>query len=105
MRIAVLALGVAIAASVAAGSTRAQQVTVATPHPTASNSFYEQIGVNWGLRGNGWFFQFGGPVAPPFGGFDPNAGASFGFAGPNGFLNITAGQGSSSTFSGQTPMI
>src|SRR5262245_65970440 len=63
------------------------------------------MGVSWGIRGNGWFFSFGGPVAPPFGGFDPNAGANFGFAGPNGYFNFTAGQGASSTFSGQTPMV
>ena len=81
----------------------AQQVTVATPHPTVSHSFHEHIGVNWGIRCNGWFF--GGRAAPPFGGFDPSAGATFGFGGPNGFLNFTAGQGSSTTFSGQTPMV
>jgi len=101
-------LTLVIAATVAASGVRqvhGQQVTVATPHPTVSHSFYEQFGVQWGIQGKGWFFNFGGPVAPPFGGFDPNAGANFGFAGPNGFINFTAGQGSSSTFSGQTPMV
>jgi len=84
----------------------AQQTTVGVPHPTVSHSFYEHFGTSWGIRGNGWFFQFGGGGAvPPFGGFDPNAGANFGFAGPNGFLNISAGQGSSTTFSGQAPMV
>jgi hypothetical protein len=84
----------------------AQQVVIATPHPTASSSFYEQIGVQWGVRGKGWFFNFGGPPpVPQFGGFDPNAGASFGFGGRNGFFNITAGQGASTTFGSQTPMI
>ena len=78
---------------------------MAGPHPTFGHSFYEQFGTSWGVRGNGWFFSFGGPVVPPFGGFDPNAGANFGFAGPNGFLNISAGQGSSTTFGGQTPMV
>jgi hypothetical protein len=86
-------------------SVHAQQTTVAAPHPVASHSFYEQFGTRWGLHGNGWFFQFGGPVAPPFGGFDPNAGATFGFAGPNGYFNLFAGQGSSTTLSGQTPMV
>jgi hypothetical protein len=86
-------------------SARAQQVAVGGPHPTITSSFYEQVGVNWGIRGNGWFFQFGGPAVPPFGGFDPNAGANFGFAGPNGFFNLTAGQGTNSTFVGQTPMV
>ncbi len=96
---------VAMFGAAASAPAHAQQVSVATPHPTVSHSFHEHIGVNWGLRGNGWFFQFGGPVAPPFGGFDPNAGATFGFGGPKGFLNITASQGSSTTFSGQTPMV
>jgi hypothetical protein len=96
---------VATVAALGASCASAQQVTIATPHSTVSHSFYEQFGVNWGIRGKGWFFNFGGPVAPPFGGFDPNAGANLGFAGPNGFINFTAGQGSSSTFSGQTPML
>ncbi|MCU0877788.1 MAG: hypothetical protein MUF06_08405 [Pirellulaceae bacterium] len=84
---------------------KAQQVTVGTPFNTAGSSYYEQFGVQWGLRGNGWFARFGGPVAPPFGGFDPNAGASFGFGGRNGFLNFSAGQGSSTTFGSQTPIL
>ena len=89
-----------------AASAPAQQAVIATPHPVVGSSFHEQIGVRWGLRGNGWFFNFGGPPpAPQFGGFDPNAGANFGFAGNNGFLNITAGQGASSTFTSQTPMV
>ena len=84
---------------------QAQQVTVGTPFNTAGSSYYEQFGVQWGLRGNGWFARFGGPVAPPFGGFDPNAGASFGFGGRNGFLNFSAAQGSSTTFGSQTPIL
>ena len=100
-----LAIAMLVAAVRAEGA-RAQQTTIGTPHPTVGHSFYEHFGTSWGIRGNGWFFQFGGGGAvPPFGGFDPNAGANFGFAGPNGFLNISAGQGSSSTFSGQAPMV
>ena len=105
MKTLAFAILTALAAAGSASLALAQQVRVATPHPTVSHSFYEQFGVNWGIRGNGWFFNFGGPVAPPFGGFDPNAGANFGFGGPNGFLNFTASQGSSTTFSGQTPMV
>jgi hypothetical protein len=89
-----------------AASAHAQQVVVATPHSTVGSSFYEQMGVQWGFRGKGWFFNFGGPPpAPQFGGFDPGAGASFGFGGPGGFFNITAGQGASTTFGSQTPMV
>jgi len=62
--------------------------------------------LSWGIRGNGWFANFPGPPpAPPFGGFDPNAGAQFGFAGPNGFLNFTAGQGANTTFTSQAPSV
>jgi hypothetical protein len=84
---------------------QAQYSTIGVPFSTAGHSFYEYSGVRWGLRGNGWFFNFGGPALPPFGGFDPNAGASFGFGGRNGFINFSAGQGSSTMFGGQTPFI
>src|SRR4029453_8319467 len=103
-RLLILSIATVLAVS-AIYSARAQQVTVGAPHSTVTNSFYEQFGVNWGIRGNGSFFQFGGPAVPPFGGFDPNVGANFGFAGPNGFFNLTAGQGANSTFVGQTPMV
>jgi hypothetical protein len=103
------ALAVQVASAVvlflAAPLACAQQVNVATPFNTAGSSYYEQFGTQWGLRGNGWFARFGGPVAPPFGGFDPSAGASFGFGGRNGFLNFSAAQGSSTTFGSQTPML
>ena len=89
-----------------AGLARGQQANIEVPFGAAGSSFYEQIGTSWGIRGNGWFFNFGGPPpAPPFGGFDPNAGARFGFAGPNGFFNLTAGQGANTTFSGQAPSV
>jgi hypothetical protein len=100
------ALGAAAAIAWLADFALGQQVVVGTPHPSASSSFYEQIGVQWGLRGRGWFFNFGGPPpVPQFGGFDPHGGASFGFGGRNGFFNITAGQGASTTFGSQTPMV
>src|SRR4030095_13289336 len=84
----------------------AQQANVSTPFNTTRSSLYEQIGFSWGLRGNGWFANFPGPPpAPPFGGFDPNANANFGFAGPNGFLNFTAGQGANTTFTSQAPSV
>lgn len=97
---------VAVIATCGAGISSAQQAVIGTPHPVVGHSFHEQIGVQWGVRGNGWFFNFGGPPpAPQFGGFQPGDGANFGFAGPNGFFNITAGQGASTTFGSQTPMV
>lgn len=106
----ILTSAIVLVASAAGLPAFAQQVNLDAPFHSVGHSFYEQIGVRWGLRGNGWFFNFGGPgpgagVAPPFGGFDPNAGASFGFGGPNGFFNITAGQGSSTTFGSASPSV
>lgn len=92
----------------------AQQVTVATPQTTVSDSFFEHMGSSWGLRGKNWFFQFGPPgnpngAAPPFGGFDPSAGANFGVgfggAGFNGGLLGNFSQGSRRTFTSTTPMV
>lgn len=88
----------------------AQYSFVQTPFNSASNSFYENIGVSWGLQGRGWFANFGGAgggVPSGFGGFDPNAQATFGtgFRG-NGFsgnFRMTAGQGSDSTLTTSTP--
>jgi hypothetical protein len=92
----------------------AQQVKLDAPFHSVGHSYYEQVGVRWGLSGRNWFFNFGGPgpgagVAPPFGGFDPNAGANFGVgfggSGLNGFFNLSAGQGSNTTMSSATPSV
>ncbi len=77
----------------------AQQTTVGTPAHSHSDSFFEQHGVSWGLRGPGWFFNFGGSglATPQFGGFSPGAGASLGWGfggGPfSGNFNYFGGQG------------
>lgn len=88
---------------------QAQQVNVATPFNSVGHSFYENIGTSWGLRGPGWFFNFGGAPPPAFGGFDPNAGANFGagFRAGNtsGFFNLNVGQGANSTLVSQTPSV
>lgn len=88
----------------------AQYSFVETPFNGASHSFYENIGTSWALQGRGWFANFGGAgggVPAGFGGFDPNAQATFGagFRG-NGFsgrFNLTAGQGSDSTLTTSSP--
>jgi hypothetical protein len=101
-----LAIAMAMYAAGISSPALAQQANVGVPFNTGGSSFYEQFGVSWGLRGNGWFANFPGPPpAPPFGGFDPNAGANFGIAGPNGFLNFTAGQGANTTFTSQAPSV
>lgn len=107
-----MAMAIAIPLGWWAAAAQAQQVNIGGPFNSVGSSFYENIGTNWGLRGPGWFANFGGGapgVAPQFGGFDPNAGANggVGFRAGNvmGFLNFTAGQGANSTFVSQTPNV
>ena len=88
----------------------AQYSFVETPFNSASSSFYENIGVSWGLQGRGWFANSGGAgggIPSGFGGFDPNAqatlGAGFRGNGFSGGFRMTAGQGSDSTLITGTP--
>jgi len=90
----------------------AQQVTVSTPYHAISEGFFENMGTSWGLGGRNWSFSFGGSptqAAPQFGGFDPSAGANFGFGrrtgGINGWFNANWSQGSRRSFVSQTPSI
>lgn len=100
-----IALGIAASFSLA-GVSFAQQANIETPFNGASHSYHERIGVRWGLRGNGWFFNFGGPApTPAFGGFDPNSGANFGFGGPNGFFSLSASQGSDRSLVSSSPSV
>lgn len=84
-----------------------QNVTVGTPYNVVNDGFYEHFGINWGVRGRGFFFNSGsgGSLAPQFGGYDPNADARLGFGGPNYFFNVSAGQGSRRSMISSTPMI
>ena len=82
-------------------SLSAQQATVSTPAPVVGHSFHENIGLTWGMRGNGWFFNSGGLAPPPFGGGGGGGGANFGFGG----FRLTAEQGSSTTMSSQSPSV
>lgn len=99
------AIGLLAAASAAA----AQQATISTPFHAVGNSFFERTGVSWGLNWNNGFARFGGAGAavPPFGNFDPAAGANLGAGfrsgGLNGFLNVNAAQGSRQSFVSQSP--
>lgn len=91
----------------------AQYSYTQSPFNTASHSFYENIGVSWGLQGKGWFANFGGAggggVPAPFGGFDPNAQANLGVGfrgqGVSGHFALTAGQGSDRTMTSTTPSV
>lgn len=98
---------VAFGLSIAVG----QQVTVSTPYHSVGDSYFENFGVGWGIRGKGFDVRFGGPTvaAPPFGHFNPGAGASlgFGFRGrdASGYLNANWSQGSQRSFVSQTPVL
>jgi hypothetical protein len=95
----------------ACGEARGQYSAIAAPFNNVGESYYENIGISWGASGPNWFFNNGGlgAAVPPFGGHDPGADANFGFAGRSGntnfFFNLRAGQGSSRTFTSETPSI
>ncbi len=86
-----------------------QYSKLAAPFGVGGDSFYENIGIGWGFNGPNFSFNNGGAAPPPFGGHAPGADGSFGFGGGGNNLgfhfNMTAGQGSSRTFTSQTPMI
>lgn len=84
------------------GSTvaRAQLVVQQVPFQSAGSSYYDGTGLTWGINGPGFFANFNGNGAvPPFGNFDPNAGARTGIGfrnGPwSGHLGLSLNQGSS----------
>ncbi len=89
----------------------AQQVTVGTPFHSLNNSFFENMGTNWSLQGQGWNASFGSPAMaqPPFGGFNAGAGLSFGFGilnqGVVGKFNFNFSQGNSQSNVSATPMV
>lgn len=89
----------------------AQLIQQQVPFQSFGDSYYDASGVAWGVRGPGFFADFNGNAAvPPFGGFDPNAGARTGVGfrnGPwSGNLGLSLNQGgsrlSSSTTAGLT---
>ena len=108
----------------------AQGIHVQTPINNISDSYYENFGVNFGFNfpngtGNGsrivGIFPNGqinpagivfgqnssGAAVPPFGGFDPATGASFGFGrvgrGPGFSLGLSLGKGSTRNATSLTP--
>ena len=111
----------------------AQNIGVTTPFTTATDSYFERMGVNFGfsfpngtgsgsrvvglfpngqLNPNGIVFNQGGfgGALPPFGGFDPASGARVGFgtvggSGPNFSLGLSLAKGSTRTATTQAPSI
>lgn len=108
-----------------------QQIAISTPFTTVSDSYYERTGISFGGRfgappvngsGSYGFFSvggFGGPAfgqggfgtaIPPFGGYDPNSGARFGFdrfhPDGSGFgFRMELAKGNSRTLSSQAPSL
>ncbi len=110
----------------------AQMIGISTPFTTATDSFYERMGINFGFRlpaarGNGsrivgylpngqtipniTFSQNGFSSAiPPFGGYDPSSnsrsGSGYQGRGGGGFnLGFEFGQGNNRTMVNQTPTL
>ena len=95
-----------------ASAVEAQQATVTTPFHSSSNSFFEQIGTQWGVRGPNFHFQFGGGPGmgrPAFGNPDPTAGIRSGWAWQSGpwsaDFNFIAAQGNRSSMISQAPSV
>lgn len=83
---------------------RAQQVNLEAPLNNVGHGFYENIGVRWGARGPGWFFNFGGGAPTPFGG-NAGGGATFGGAAGGGFFGGSFAQGADTNMISQSPSI
>lgn len=102
-------LALAMVLAIASGAC-AQQANVEVPLVGAGHSFHENIGLSWGLAGNGWSFRWGGGnPTPGFGGFDPASGARLGGGfrggGVNGFFNLSAAQGSDTFLGSQSASV
>ena len=68
-------------------------VYTTTPLQSNSDRFFESGNMNWSLRGPNFFATFGGPNfgVPRFGGYNPNAGISSGWAFNSGKFSGTFG--------------
>jgi hypothetical protein len=92
-------------------TSQAQLIHSSTPFQNIGSSYYESSGVSWSVGGPNWFANFGGggPLLPPFGGADPNAGLSGGFGfrgdGVSGRLRFHWAQGSSRSIVSTTPSV
>lgn len=84
-------------------------VQTTVPLQNNSESFFESTNVGWSVRGPGFFATFNGAAPPPFGGFNPNAGLTTGFAFRgnrlSGNLNFNFSQGFSRTSTTVAPTV
>lgn len=91
-------------------SSSAQLINSEVPFQNLNISQGYSSSINWSLRGQNWFANFGGdgPLLPPFGGV-PDGGISGGFGfgggGVSGNLNFNFAQGSSRSNVSTTPSL
>ncbi len=108
----IVLIAAACAIGLLAETTLGQYSVVSTPFQQLGDSFYENFGVGFGFNLNGGpsFTQGGmGSALPPFGGYDPGAGANLGFAlngkGGSAFFNLAMGQGSNRSLVTTVPSV
>ena len=76
MKSLIFLVSIVIACAAFASPAQAQYSAVTSPFNSTSSSFFEQVGIGFGLRTRNFFFEQNSlPLAvPPFGGFTPGAG-------------------------------
>ena len=86
-------------------------IQTSVPLQQLNSSYSEGASIGWSLRGPNWFANFGGggPLLPPFGPADPNAGlrggVGFSGGGVSGSLGFQFGQQSSRSIVSTTPSL
>ena len=110
--ILILFFGLLLGWHTAVPNLHAQQAHVSLPHFHQHDSWYENMGssmfLNHRARRGGWFFSWGAPVIPPYGGYDGrDARLGFGFRNGSfrGGLNFWASQGSNRSMVMTAPSI
>lgn len=80
-------------ASLSSPASAQPMVYTTTPLQANGDRFFESTNMNWSLRGPNFFATFGGPNigVPKFGGYNPNAGISSGWAFNSGKFSGTFG--------------
>jgi len=110
-RLLTLTLALTLLALDLTASRVSAQTMIQTTVPMQSNSdsFFESFSTGWSVRGPRFFASFNAPAPPPFGGFNPNAGLTSGFAFRSGKfggnLNFNFSQGYSRTSTTVAPTV
>ena len=90
----------------------AQQVVLSAPHGRITERWYENLGSSFYLEQNsrrgGWFFNWGAPAVPPFGGYDgrdARFGIGFRHGNLRGRFSLWASQGIDRSMVMESPFI